>query len=42
MVLASHYVYSRVKSLASPETKVIRVALKPEPAGMTMVRECLS
>jgi DNA-binding transcriptional regulator YhcF (GntR family) len=41
VVLASHYVHERVSALAGPETRVIRVELCPDPAGLAMVRSYL-
>ncbi|BBO89547.1 hypothetical protein DSCOOX_27270 [Desulfosarcina ovata subsp. ovata] len=42
MVLASHYVYERFKAIAGQEIEIIKVALVPDPAGITMVREYLA
>lgn len=41
VVLASHYVYERINALAASETRVIKVELTPDPAGVAMVREYL-
>ncbi|GAB6906485.1 putative transcriptional regulator [Desulfosarcina cetonica] len=42
VVLASHYVYERVKAIADRDVEIIKVALVPDPAGITMVREYLA
>ncbi len=41
VVLASHYVYERVIALAGPHTRVGKVDLRPDPAGVAVVRRCL-
>ncbi|BBO82350.1 hypothetical protein DSCO28_29160 [Desulfosarcina ovata subsp. sediminis] len=42
VVLASHYVYERIEAIAGQEVEIIKVALVPDPAGITMVREYLA
>lgn len=42
VVLASHYVYERVKAIAGQEIEIVKVALVPDPAGIKMVREYLA
>lgn len=39
VVLASHYVYNRVKEMAPPRTEVVKVELCPDPVGISMVRD---
>jgi DNA-binding transcriptional regulator YhcF (GntR family) len=41
VVMASNYVYERVKSIAHPGTEVVMVELKPDKAGIAMVRSYL-
>jgi hypothetical protein len=41
VVMASNYVYDRIKSIANPHTKVLMVELKPEQTGIAMVRSYL-
>ena len=41
LVMASHYVYDRIKSIAPPDTEVVMVELKADEAGMATVRDYL-
>jgi DNA-binding transcriptional regulator YhcF (GntR family) len=42
IVMASSYVYERIKSIANPDTKVIMVELHPDQAGIAMVQNYLA
>lgn len=41
VVMASHYVYDRIKSIADSDTNVIMVELKADETGIAMVRDYL-
>ncbi len=42
LILASYMVYEQVKKLAATNTKVMKVDLTPDPAGLAAVRESLA
>jgi GntR family transcriptional regulator len=42
LILASYMVYDQVRELASKNTRVVKVDLAPDPAGLSAVRESLA